>query len=93
MMATFIGLGPVDPSLLDRGAVLLNVLREVYNRERRIDDLALPNRDKLCLRVETVAVGVMFRERRQCNIETDEGSFFVMAEELRGTTRPRCRAS
>ena len=97
MMATFIGLGPGDPSLLDKGAVLLNDLREVSNRERGTDDLALPNRDKPCLRVETVAAGyggVVARKRRQCSIETDEGSFFfVTTDELSGTTRPRCRES
>ena len=96
MMATFIGLGPVDPSPLDKGAVLLNDLREVSNRERGIDDLTLPKRDKPCLRVETVAAGykgVVVRERRQCSVETDEESFFVVADELSGTTRPRRRAS
>lgn len=89
MIATFIGLGPVDPSLLDKGAVLLNVFREVSNRVRGIDDLALPNCDKPCLRVETVAVGykeVVVRVRRQCNVETaDVGSFFAVVVELRGT--------
>ena len=57
-MATFIGLGPVDPSLLDKGAVPLNDLEEAPNRGRGMDDLALPNLDKPCLRPrETVAVG------------------------------------
>ena len=92
MMATFIGLGPVDPLLLDKGAVLLNDLREVSNRERGRDALALPNRDSPCLRVEMVAAGykgVVARDRRQYSVETDEGSFFVVADELSGTTRPR----
>ena len=105
-MATFIGLGPVDPSLLDKGAVLLKHLRELFmNVEVKVDDLPLPSCDRPCRRVEEVisaATGYegrggveVLRGRRQCSVVADEGSFLAVAdvEEVSGTARPRRRAS
>jgi hypothetical protein len=75
MMATFIGLGPVDPSLTDKGTVPLNDLGEISNRGRGMDDLALPNRDNPCLRAcetgYTGGVVLLSRERRQYSIDLD----------------------